>query len=170
VKPQIVKQLDPPPAGTQITADTTRGEFHGKSFMSILEEESPKGWDEAYASHTFHEIQMYYPMRAVRETQFKLIWNIAHPLPFPFASDLWAAPTWQAQYQQGLDAPYGAKTVGTYMHRPKFELYDIKNDPHEGKNLADDPAYAEQLARLIGKLKAFQIRTHDPWMIKWQYE
>jgi N-sulfoglucosamine sulfohydrolase len=39
--------------------------FHGRSFLSILEEERPKGWDEIYASHTFHEVTMYctFPMR-----------------------------------------------------------------------------------------------------------
>ena len=109
-------------------------------------------------------------MRVVRQRQYKLIWNIAHPLPFPFASDLWAAPTWQAQYKLGLDAPYGAKTVGSYIQRPKFELFDIKNDPHEGKNLADDPKHAKTLERLIARLQDFQKRTNDPWIIKWKYE
>ncbi len=28
------------------------------------------------------------------------------------------------------------------------ELYDIENDPYEWKNLANDPAYAEQLKKL----------------------
>jgi len=113
---------------------------------------------------------MYYPMRVVRERKYKLIWNIAYPLPFPFASDLWAAPTWQVQYQQGLDAPYGAKTVGTYMQRPEFELFDVEKDPHEGKNLADDPAYAEVLETMKKKLREFQQRSSDPWILKWKYE
>ncbi|MCA9211655.1 MAG: sulfatase, partial [Planctomycetales bacterium] len=64
--------------------------FHGRSFLPIIGSETADGWNEVYASHTFHEIQMYYPMRVVRGSRYKLIWNIAHPLPFPFASDLWA--------------------------------------------------------------------------------
>ena len=84
-------------------------------------------------------------MRVVRERKYKLIWNIAHPLPFPFASDLWAAPTWQAQWKLGKDAPYGKKTVGSYIQRPEFELFDVQSDPHEGKNLASDPAHNETL-------------------------
>lgn len=154
----------------QVTRDTEPGKFHGRSFISVIDKEHVEGWDDVYASHTFHEIQMYYPMRVVRERQWKLIWNIAYPLPFPFASDLWAAPTWQAQWEQGLDAPYGAKTVGSYIQRPQFELYDLTHDPHEGKNLAEDPQYAENLARLQEKLKEFQRQTNDPWILKWQYE
>ena len=170
VKGDIVKKVARPEPGTQQSRVTRPGTFHGRSFLSVLDQEEVKGWDEVYASHTFHEIQMYYPMRVVRQRQYKLIWNIAHPLPFPFASDLWAAPTWQAQYKLGLDAPYGAKTVGSYIQRPKFELFDIKNDPHEGKNLADDPKHAKTLERLIARLQDFQKRTNDPWIIKWKYE
>jgi len=170
VASEIVAQIDKPKAGTQQTRDTKPGTLHGRSFLSVLDQESTTGWDEVYASHTFHEIQMYYPMRVVRERRYKLIWNIAHPLPFPFASDLWAAPTWQAQYKQGPDAPYGAKTVGSYTQRPEFELYDLEQDPHEGHNLADNPQHAQQRARMIEKLRRFQRGTDDPWILKWEYE
>ncbi len=67
--------------------------FHGRSFLPIISETNPDGWDSIAASHTFHEIQMYYPMRVVRDRRYKLIWNVAHNQPFPFASDLWAAPS-----------------------------------------------------------------------------
>jgi N-sulfoglucosamine sulfohydrolase len=154
----------------QTTPYIELGQFHGRSFLGILSQPNPAGWDVVYASHTFHEIQMYYPMRVVRERRYKLIWNIAHPLPFPFASDLWAAPTWQAQYALGKDAPYGAKTVGSYIQRPEFELYDLQNDPHEGNNLADDPNHAELLEQMKRRLRDFQKQAHDPWIMKWEYE
>jgi N-sulfoglucosamine sulfohydrolase len=170
VNQDVVARIPAAERGTQTTRDTKRGEFHGRSFLSVLDQERAKGWDQVFASHTFHEIQMYYPMRVVRERKYKMIWNIAYPLPFPFASDLWAAPTWQVQYQQGPDASYGGKTVGTYMQRPEFELYDIETDPHEGKNLADDPAFAEILETMKKKLREFQQHTNDPWILKWKYE
>lgn len=144
--------------------------FHGRSFLPVLDDPTAEGFGEIYASHTFHEIQMYYPMRVVRTRQFKLIWNIAHPLPFPFASDLWAAPTWQAQYKQGPQTNYGQRTVGEYMHRPEFELYDLQTDPHETHNLAEDSQSAQTLKQLKAKLKAFQQRTGDGWILKWKYE
>ena len=158
------------PTGEQNGRHLAPGKFHGRSFISILDKEKPQGWDQVHASHTFHEITMYYPMRVVRERRYKLIWNIAHPLPFPFASDLWASPTWQAQYKLGPDAPYGAKTVRNYVNRPAFELYDLVKDPHEGRNLADSPDHANILARLKSKLQDFQQRTNDPWALKWRYE
>lgn len=169
---ELVGRIPAPPrnASSQNTRDTPRGVFHGRSILPTLAQADTPGWDVAYASHTFHEIQMYYPMRVVRERQYKLIWNIAHPLPFPFASDLWAAPTFQAQYKQGMDAPYGPRSVGRYIQRPKFELFDVMADPWESNDLSADPKHAETLERLKAKLKAFQQRTGDHWAMKWRYE
>ncbi len=64
--------------------------YQGKSWLHLLNDPQAAHHQSIFASHTFHEIQMYYPMRVVRDEQYKLIWNVAHPLPFPFASDLWS--------------------------------------------------------------------------------
>ena len=144
--------------------------YHGKSWLSIVGKPNAVHWESIFASHTFHEIQMYYPMRVIRDKKYKLIWNIAHGLPYPFASDLWAASSWQAQFRKGMDAPYGQKTVKGYIRRPAFELYDIEQDPHEGRNLAGNPEYAEVLAAYKGRLKSFQQKMNDPWIMKWRYE
>ncbi len=144
--------------------------YHGKSWLPILGDPDAKGHDEIIASHTFHEIQMYYPMRVIRDREYKLIWNIAHGLPYPFASDLWVASSWQAQWDKGMDAPYGQKTVREYVHRPPFELYRIDRDPWEANNLAGNPEYAEVLRKYQDKLKAWQKKLNDPWIMKWEYE
>jgi N-sulfoglucosamine sulfohydrolase len=144
--------------------------YHGKSWLGILGNKDAEHWDTIFASHTFHEIQMYYPMRVVRDRKYKLIWNIAHPLPYPFASDLWAASSWQAQFQKGPDAPYGRKTVAQYIHRPQFELFDLQADPHETVNLAESADFADVLATYQSKLKQFQKSMNDPWIMKWDYE
>jgi N-sulfoglucosamine sulfohydrolase len=60
--------------------------------------------------------------------------------------------------------------VDAYLHRPEFELYDLQADPHEVNNLADDPKYQAELKRLQQKLKNFQKRTKDPWIMKWVHE
>jgi len=143
--------------------------FHGRSFRKALGGGSVAGWDEVYASHTFHEITMYYPMRVLRGRRYKLLWNIAHGLDYPFASDLWASATWQGIVKRG-EKVYGKRRVAAYLKRPAFELYDLQEDPHEVKNLAADPAHATVLKELKDKLRAFQKRTKDPWIVKWKYE
>lgn len=144
--------------------------YHGKSWIPALGDAKAVHWETIFASHTFHEIQMYYPMRVVRDRKYKLIWNIAHQLPYPFASDLWAASSWQAQFRDSMDAEYGQKSVGDYINRAKFEFFDIEKDPHETRNLALDPKYNELLVKYQQKLKAMQKKLEDPWIMKWDYE
>ena len=146
------------------------GSYHGKSWIGILGEAEARHWEVVFGSHTFHEIQMYYPMRSVFDGRHKLIWNIAHGLPYPFASDLWASSTWQAQLAKGPTAPYGMITVDQYVNRPKWELYDLSEAEYEAKNLAQDPKYAKVLANLQQKIKSYQQSTDDPWILKWTYE
>ncbi len=150
-----------------------RGEYsryHGKSWIGILGNAQARHWETVFASHTFHEIQMYYPMRSVFDGRYKLIWNIAHGLPYPFASDLWASSTWQAQLAKGPEAPYGRITVDRYVNRPKWELYDLGETGYESENLAGDPKYAQILHRLQEKIRSYQESTDDPWILKWTYE
>lgn len=144
--------------------------YHGMSWLPVLGDPDAVHHDTIFASHTFHEIQMYYPMRVVQDRHYKLIWNIASGLPYPFASDLWAASSWQAQYRRGLDAPYGRRTVGQYIRRPAFELYDMAADPDEADNLAGRETHQEVLRTYQTQLREFQQETGDPWVLKWDYE
>jgi N-sulfoglucosamine sulfohydrolase len=143
--------------------------FHGRSFLPTLEQEKPAGWNLVYASHQFHEITMYYPTRVLRTDRHKLILNLAHQLPYPFASDLHASPTWQATLRSG-DSLYGNRRVADYTFRPRYELYDLQADPHELKNLATDPGHKETFDRLAAQLKQYQQDTRDPWLSKYEYE
>jgi N-sulfoglucosamine sulfohydrolase len=171
VAPQPAPPLRPAEnAGERVTEGPKRPYvLHGRSFLDVLDQEHPAGWDECYASHTFHEITMYYPMRAVISGKYKYIFNIAHELPYPFASDLQHSPTWQAVLQGG-ESRYGKRTVESYLHRPRHELYDLEADPDEVQNLADGPEYRDRLTELQAKLKTWQKRTNDPWILKWDYE
>ncbi len=145
--------------------------FHGRSFLKALADEhaAKNGFDEIFGSHTFHEITMYYPMRSVISGRHKLIFNIANPLPYPFASDLYASPTWQMALQTKLTL-YGKRSTSAYLHRPRYELYDLEADPDELHNLADDSQHAQRFAELQDKLKVWQQQTRDPWESKWEYE
>jgi len=147
-----------------------RSNLQGRSFLGLLRGADASGWDEVFASHTFHEVTMYYPMRMLRQGDLKLIWNIAHPLPFPFASDLWAASAFQDRHRLGPDTLYGRRTLRQYIYRPAFELYDLARDPDELDNLADDPACAPVLERMKRRLRQLQEQTNDPWALKWDRE
>ena len=145
------------------------GLFDGRSFRAGLDGAPLPGWDEVYASHTFHEITMYYPMRVLRTRRYKLIHNLASELTYPSALDLIKSPTWISAMESG-GGMFGARSVQAFLHRPRFELYDLESDPNEVTNLADQPEHRPRLTAMIEKLKAFQAVTRDPWVRKWSYE
>jgi N-sulfoglucosamine sulfohydrolase len=162
----MLARVDDPELNWNNTANSS---LQGRSFKAVLEDVETPGFDETYASHTFHEITMYYPMKTVVTRKFKLIWNIAWQLPYPHASDLWASSTWQVALKSG-SGMYAGRTIDAYTNREKFELYDLETDPYETRNLARNPAYGKELDLLKKKLYDFQERTNDPWIVKWEHE
>ena len=105
-------------------------------------------------------------MRVVRDQQYKLIWNIAYPLPYPFASDFHS--------QQRTRALAKMPTMETrplpVRARPQFELFDIASDPDETTNLAESPGHLDILNKYKKKMKQMQKEMEDPWIMKWDYE
>ena len=144
-------------------------QFDGRSFRAALDGATLAGWDEVYASHSLHEITMYYPMRMVRTRRYKLLHNVASDLRFPFALDLVQSPTWVDLQRRG-ETVYGRRPIAQFLRRPAFELYDLETDPDEVTNLAERPEFRAVREELVAKLKAFQERTRDPWRHKWVYE
>jgi N-sulfoglucosamine sulfohydrolase len=135
----------------------------GRSFLPILEQADPPGWDRVFASHGFHEIQQYYPMRALRTREYKYIVNLAAPLEFPVAGDIASSPTWRAIVARP-SVGLGARTVDAFLHRPAEELYDLRKDPAEVHNLAPDPAHRQVLERMRAEMAKFRADTRDPWL------
>jgi len=142
----------------------------GKSIRPLLGEPSGIPWrEEIYAAHTFHEITNYYPMRAVCTAQYKFIWNIASPLPFSFASDLWRSASWKA-FQHLEKGNFGCRPLENFLHRPRFELYDVVEDPNEIHNLAGQMKFQTVVEEFCEKIRSFQKKTKDPWLTKWEHE
>lgn len=141
--------------------------FHGRSAKPILDQEDAPEWDCVYASQCFHEITMYYPMRAVRTRRYKLIYNIAHRLEFPIAGDIWKSATWQSALRR-KEKFIGKRSLDAYLNRPEFELYDLENDPDEIVNLANNPKHSDIFEQLKQKIVTFQKETEDPWCVIWE--
>ena len=56
--------------------------------------------------------------------------------------------------------------VHAYGKRPREELFDLKEDPHQMKNVATDPRYKEIVAALRDQLMDELVATKDPRLIK----
>ncbi len=98
-----------------------------------------------------------------------ILWNIAHRLEYPFASDLWISSTWQG-VKRNDKMHFGKRKVDDYLFRSEFELYDLDKDPDEINNLINSNEHQEILESLKQELKNFQKETRDPWLIMWDYD
>ncbi|MGC4029804.1 MAG: sulfatase [Steroidobacteraceae bacterium] len=135
----------------------------GRSLWPLLGHTGGTGWDRIFASHDFHEINQYYPMRCVRTRTHSYIVNIAHPLEYPIAGDVAGSPSWKA-ISARPEIRLGRRSQRAYLQRPAEELYDLRSDPDEVVNLAGDAASAGVLADLRRQLFEFRRDTHDPWL------
>lgn len=141
----------------------------GRSFLHVLHEQerlpSSRWQHHVFGSHTFHELQNYWPTRVLRTPRYKYHRNIAHQLPFPFASDLYASYSWEAM-RNSTPPSIGSRTIESYLQRPPEELFDLDNDPDEIHNLVGDTAHAEILKQLRCQLETWQQGTGDLWLYR----
>ena len=135
--------------------------------LSLLQEEKPRqGWDTVFASHQLHEVTMYYPMRVIRTSQYKLILNLNYQAPFPIDQDFAVSPTFLdlLNRTRNHQDTHWFSSLQKYYYRKPFELYDIHKDPHELNNVYNQPEYKEVLQNLLGQLRTWQNITNDPWI------
>ncbi|MEN9361922.1 MAG: N-sulfoglucosamine sulfohydrolase, family [Verrucomicrobiota bacterium] len=104
-------------------------------------------------------------MRAVRDRRFKLIHNLMPERPWMQRNDYKegsypAVTVLNILHLQGKLTPAQDKLMAD--HKPKFEFYDLEQDPFELNNLADDPSCAADVARLKKALAEWRAEIRDP--------
>lgn len=136
------------------------------SLLPITTSEPTSGWDTVFASHDFHEVTMYYPMRVMRTKDYRLIHNLNFAMPYPLATDLYSSMTF-LDILSNVAANKSTnwfKTLHQYYYRDQYELFDLKKDPHELKNVASDPQYASVFEEMKSNLTDWRKATDDPWL------
>jgi len=124
--------------------------------------------------HTHAAAANFHPQRAVRDDRYKLIENLLPGVVNPDYADTIrkleadAVERGESGFKGGIPravAAAGPAVRAGYavMERPpRYELYDLRDDPHEFHNLAESPAHAAILAGLAGRLEAWRRETGDP--------
>lgn len=144
-------------------APPTAYKLSGVSLLPTLGQAGDPARDAIFASHDFHEINQYYPMRCIRTRTHSYIENLAHPLDYPIAGDVAGSPSWRA-IAADRSIPIGKRTQAAYLKRPAVELYDLSRDPEELRNVAEDPAYRGVRDALAERLREMRAATKDPWL------
>jgi uncharacterized sulfatase len=138
--------------------------FDGRSFLDVLLAKTNKHRDYVYGAHTTRGIingSACYPIRSVRDERYKYIWNPNYKTVFYNVVATKPKELLQTWKEIGKTNPAVDSRARFYQHRPEVELYDLKKDPYELTNLADDPVYAEIKARLRKELDRWMAQQGD---------
>jgi len=161
----MVSWIDLLPTLVELGGGTGPADIDGQSFAGVLSGQAKQHREEIYATHSGDGRFNVYPIRAVRDRRWKYILNL-HP-EYQHATHINRAAagdglayfrSWEAAAKTDERA---AAIVARYKVRPKEELYDLHTDPHEEQNLAAEPAHAERLAAMRGKLAAWSRAQGD---------
>ena len=137
-------------------------DIQGRTFREVLTAPDAFSGDEhVFSERNWHDCDEH--QRAVRTTRFKLIRTDAYTeLPLCTAADIGASPSFQALRARARAGRLTAAQRRLFeAPRARLELYDLRNDPWELTNVADDPAYAAEIRQLAGVLQAWIERTDD---------
>lgn len=154
---------DPGKADTHCPDTAGHTGFDGRSFLEVLVGRTDEHRDVIFAQHTTRGIikgSEAYASRAVSDGQWKLIVNLHSGETFSNAiSKGGLIEAWIKKGNQG-DA-FAAEQAARYTKRPALELYDLRTDPWELKNVAALPENAGKLASLRAQLDAWMKQQGD---------
>jgi N-sulfoglucosamine sulfohydrolase len=123
----------------------------GKSLLPLTRGKAAAPFRQAvFAEMTYHLDHI--PMRAVRTAKWKYIRNLTDA---PIGLDQLADEDWAHRLCERPEQPWKRKRV------PE-ELYDLDEDPHEQRNLVNDPWARRFLGRLRAGLRQHMRNTNDP--------
>lgn len=163
ILPTVLEWFDVPFPDYKLNGVTVS--LTGKSLMPVTHGEPTSGFDQVFSSHNFHEVYMYYPMRVIRNKQYRLLHNLNYYAPYPLATDLYDNPTFKDILNRTLTGQPTKwfKTLEQYYYRDEFELYDLINDPLELTNLAYKAEYASVFQEMKKTLYKWRLDTNDYW-------
>jgi N-sulfoglucosamine sulfohydrolase len=168
VREELVSVIDLLPSFIELTGGTPPANMPGRSLLDLFKKEKKPWRTYLFAGGMGSFPEVHFPRRSVRDERFKLILTVNHGKENPHFRF----------YSQGIGHFFAGTTVEEILHSPDFvqqgyriwrlppeyELYDLKNDPDEWHNLADNPKYAKEVDRL--KLVLDQWREESGDMIR----
>jgi arylsulfatase A-like enzyme len=124
--------------------------LQGRSLVDLINGREPAGTrTEIFSELTYH--CAYEPQRAIRTERFKYVRRF-DDYPFPVLANCDDSPSKEAY----LDRGWGERGVS------REALHDLFFNPGEGRNVIDDPAYAEVASELRLRLERWMVETNDP--------
>lgn len=144
---QLISFIDLAPTMFSLVGIEPPSHLDGRAFLGKYKVDKPRDYIHASADRFDGQEDM---IRAVRDKQFKYLKNFRtndpYYLPVKFRENMPLMQELLRLNKEGKLDEYQAQWFR--QTKPKEELFDCVNDPHELHNLANDPNYAEKLKEL----------------------
>ena len=149
----LVSHLDIFPTICDVACIEPPDWLEGLSLLPLVRGERSELHQEVFAEVTYHAA--YEPQRAVRTARYKYMKRFDDRHTGRVLANVDDSPTKDVMLQ----------LVGPTSTRPRRRSYDLSLDPGEGANRINDPALADVLSDLRGRLRDWMIRTDDPLLL-----
>lgn len=157
----LVSSINLAPTILQFAGIQPPAAMQGKVLQPIFSNQNKPVQKYVFSERNWHGIDEH--IRSVRTERYKLIVNGAYEnLPFGSPSDIAESPSWQSLYQQQQAGKLTPAQKLLFSHpRSKMELYDLKNDTYELKNIADEAGQKTRVKELTAVLEKWRVETND---------
>jgi len=159
----LVEYVDVVPTFLEAAGIAVPEGLDGRSFLEVLAGKRETHADCVYSLQTSRGIQHgpeFYGIRSVRDERFRYILNLTPDETFVdsvMTGGIWNS--WERAIQLGDER--ATLLTERYLHRPAEELYEVGVDRWCERNLAGDPRYEGDRARLRAELEAWMARQGD---------
>ena len=161
----MVEVVDIAPTLVELAGGEKIPYLNGKSLIPVLKGEATRHKEYVFGIQTSLGINngpASYGIRSVRNERYKYILNLSPKVKFTnVITEKPDNPFWASWVRAARSDPFAKERVNLYQFRPKEELYDLRRDPHEMKNLAGESIYDEIMAELKENLDAWMRGQGD---------
>jgi len=161
----MVQWIDLLPTLIEAAAGTVPTGIDGRSFLSVLRGHATDHRETIFTTHSGDGRMNVYPIRSVRTASWKLIVNLhpefAHTTHIDKALARDGGRYWLSWFEKAKADSTAAATVRRYHERPAVELYDLRTDPFEQRNLAALPAHVSRVSEMRAQLTAWMKTQGD---------
>lgn len=156
---RLVSFLDLGPTVLNLAGVPVPGHMHGRPFLGA---KLPPPRQYIHGARDRMD-ERYDLIRAVRDGRYRYVRNFMPHVPYyDHIRTAEQGPTMKELrrlHAEGALPPAAAQFMAP--RKPAEELYDLRNDVHEVRNLAGDPAHRKVLDRMRAELERWQRETGD---------
>ena len=161
-------------ADIRAKAEKLKADLDGtwRVFLDVLIGKTTAHRKAVFGTHTGNDnggpgIANHCPARTIRTATHRYIVNLAPDTKFTThitgcTTGPHHLPDWGSWIEAAETSDDARRIVHAYQHRPREELFDVKQDPHEMDNLAGNAEHAAELAILRRQLANWCRQQGDP--------